>query len=330
MAPEAGARVPGRVFVRVRTSRPARGRRQSPSTKRALEGSAAKQGGLKSAAGKPRAASALRERPAARPKLAGPAAAEAPPGRRGLRPGRRPGGLATGVQTLVVEPDEADMRVDRFLVARFPQLAFTHIQRIVRKGELRIDGKRAQAERPAGRGPENAHPALKLDQPRPVSRSAGQGPGRPRIPEVDHALRGQGRPHHQQAHGARGAGRIGHQAARGRHPRGARGRRGAEAASRAPARQGHGRLPRHRQDALCRLDHGEILPLAHHAQDLLGARRRRAARAAGQGLDLSGQGRRRGRFPHARRPARRRGCEPRADLLCRRSIPRRRSSPGCR
>ena len=71
-------------------------------------------------------------------------------GRRAPRPGRQAQEvLATGVQTLVVEPDEADMRVDRFLVARFPQLAFTHIQRIVRKGELRIDGKRAQAERSA-------------------------------------------------------------------------------------------------------------------------------------------------------------------------------------
>src|SRR5690606_38006703 len=40
--------------------------------------------------------------------------------------------LVTGVQTLTVAPDEAGMRLDRFLVARFPQLAFTHIQRIVR------------------------------------------------------------------------------------------------------------------------------------------------------------------------------------------------------
>ena len=30
--------------------------------------------------------------------------------------------IATGVQTLVVTADEAGMRVDRFLVARFPQL----------------------------------------------------------------------------------------------------------------------------------------------------------------------------------------------------------------
>lgn len=80
--------------------------------------------------------------------------------------------LATGVQTLVVEPDEADMRVDRFLVARFPQLAFTHIQRIVRKGELRVDGKRAQPSDRLAAGQKVRIPPLKLDQPRPVSRSA--------------------------------------------------------------------------------------------------------------------------------------------------------------
>lgn len=79
--------------------------------------------------------------------------------------------LATGVQTLVVEPDEADMRVDRFLVARFPQLAFTHIQRIVRKGELRVDGKRAQPNDRLAAGQKVRIPPLKLDQPRPVSRS---------------------------------------------------------------------------------------------------------------------------------------------------------------
>ncbi|MBZ6079251.1 RluA family pseudouridine synthase [Microvirga puerhi] len=80
--------------------------------------------------------------------------------------------LATGVQTLVVEPDEADMRVDRFLVARFPQLAFTHIQRIVRKGELRVDGKRAQPNDRLEAGQKVRIPPLKLDQPKLVARSA--------------------------------------------------------------------------------------------------------------------------------------------------------------
>ncbi|MGO4573698.1 RluA family pseudouridine synthase [Microvirga sp. 2TAF3] len=82
--------------------------------------------------------------------------------------------LATGVQTLVVEPDEADMRIDRFLVARFPQLAFTHIQRIVRKGELRVDGKRAKPNERLVAGQKVRVPPLKLDQPRPVARSSAK------------------------------------------------------------------------------------------------------------------------------------------------------------
>ena len=82
--------------------------------------------------------------------------------------------LATGVQTLQVEPDEAEMRVDRFLVARFPQLAFTHIQRIVRKGELRIDGRRAKPNERLAAGQKIRIPPLKLDQPRPISRAPGK------------------------------------------------------------------------------------------------------------------------------------------------------------
>ena len=38
------------------------------------------------------------------------------------------------------------MRVDRFLEARFPGLSFSHIQRIVRKGELRVNGKRVETK----------------------------------------------------------------------------------------------------------------------------------------------------------------------------------------
>ncbi|HEY8383696.1 MAG TPA: RluA family pseudouridine synthase [Microvirga sp.] len=82
--------------------------------------------------------------------------------------------LATGVQTLEVTPDESGMRVDRFLVARFPQLAFTHIQRIIRKGELRIDGGRAKPESRLENGQKVRVPPLKLDQQRPVARSAAK------------------------------------------------------------------------------------------------------------------------------------------------------------
>src|SRR5262245_15202787 len=52
--------------------------------------------------------------------------------------------VSAGVQTVAVTSDEVGMRVDRFLEARFPGLSFSHIQRIIRKGELRVNGKRAQ------------------------------------------------------------------------------------------------------------------------------------------------------------------------------------------
>ncbi len=66
------------------------------------------------------------------------------------------------------------MRVDRFLVARFPQLAFTHVQRIVRKGELRIDGRRAKPNERLEPGNKVRVPPLRLDQPRPVKRAPGE------------------------------------------------------------------------------------------------------------------------------------------------------------
>lgn len=71
--------------------------------------------------------------------------------------------LATGVQQLVVTPDENEMRIDRFLEARFPQLSFSHIQRIVRKGELRVNGKRADSKDRLEEGQTVRIPPLKLE-----------------------------------------------------------------------------------------------------------------------------------------------------------------------
>jgi 23S rRNA pseudouridine955/2504/2580 synthase len=113
-----------------------------------------------------------RSRPAAAPRQDVPA--EAPRPTRAQAKAATQETLATGVQTLVVEPDEGGMRLDRFLVARFPQLAFTHIQRIVRKGELRIDGGRAKPNERLEAGQKVRVPPLKLEQPRPVARSAAK------------------------------------------------------------------------------------------------------------------------------------------------------------
>src|SRR5262249_809624 len=79
---------------------------------------------------------------------------------------------STGVQTAKVTADEAGMRVDRFVEARFPGLAFSHIQRIIRKGELRVNGKRAQPKQRLEAGQAVRIPPLRLDQPRPSGRDA--------------------------------------------------------------------------------------------------------------------------------------------------------------
>ncbi|MGU9980392.1 RluA family pseudouridine synthase [Phreatobacter sp. HK31-P] len=82
--------------------------------------------------------------------------------------------LQTGVQTLTVTEDENDMRVDRFLAARFPQLSFSYIQRIVRKGELRVNGRRVETKDRLEAGQAVRVPPLKLDQVRPMSAKVGE------------------------------------------------------------------------------------------------------------------------------------------------------------
>jgi 23S rRNA pseudouridine955/2504/2580 synthase len=71
------------------------------------------------------------------------------------------------VQTVAVSADEAGMRLDRFLEARFPRLSFSHIQRVIRKGEVRVNGKRAQPKARLEAGQSVRIPPLRLDQPTP-------------------------------------------------------------------------------------------------------------------------------------------------------------------
>ena len=74
---------------------------------------------------------------------------------------------AVGVQTVIVSADENGMRVDRFLEAKFPGLSFSHIQRVVRKGELRVNGKRADSKDRLEAGQKVRIPPLKVEAPPP-------------------------------------------------------------------------------------------------------------------------------------------------------------------
>jgi 23S rRNA pseudouridine955/2504/2580 synthase len=97
--------------------------------------------------------------PAARPKAGAPGDTIAP---------------RAGVQTLHVTGDEAGMRVDRFMEAHFPGLSFSHIQRIVRKGELRVEGRRVETKDRLEVGQKVRVPPLALDPPRKPEGVAGE------------------------------------------------------------------------------------------------------------------------------------------------------------
>src|SRR4249919_1485256 len=74
---------------------------------------------------------------------------------------------AAKVQTVSVTGDENGMRVDRFFEARFPGLSFSHIQRIIRKGEVRVNGKRTQPKARLEAGQAVRIPPLKIAPPPP-------------------------------------------------------------------------------------------------------------------------------------------------------------------
>ncbi|MDA4843827.1 RluA family pseudouridine synthase [Hoeflea poritis] len=50
----------------------------------------------------------------------------------------------TGVEQRRVDPDESGMRLDRWFKAHFPGLGFGKLQKLLRSGQIRVDGSRAK------------------------------------------------------------------------------------------------------------------------------------------------------------------------------------------
>jgi 23S rRNA pseudouridine955/2504/2580 synthase len=72
--------------------------------------------------------------------------------------------------------DEAGMRLDRWLHRRFPEVANSHLMRIVRKGEVRVSGKRADISTRLATGESVRVPPLKITpQERAVVKRADLG-----------------------------------------------------------------------------------------------------------------------------------------------------------
>lgn len=51
-----------------------------------------------------------------------------------------------GVEQITVEAGEAGMRLDRWFKTHFPGLGFGHLQKLLRSGQVRVDGGRAKAD----------------------------------------------------------------------------------------------------------------------------------------------------------------------------------------
>ncbi len=67
------------------------------------------------------------------------------------------------VQTLLVTPDEDGMRLDRWFKRRIPSLSLSHLNKIVRTGQVRVDGARAKTATRLAPGQSVRVPPLDLD-----------------------------------------------------------------------------------------------------------------------------------------------------------------------
>ena len=69
------------------------------------------------------------------------------------------------VQTFQVSEDEEGMRLDRWFKRRIPTLSLSHLNKIVRTGEVRVDGARVKTATRLAQGQSVRVPPLKLDAP---------------------------------------------------------------------------------------------------------------------------------------------------------------------
>jgi len=79
-----------------------------------------------------------------------------------------------GVETLAVAEDEAGMRLDRWFRRRYPAVPQSHLNKSVRKGEIRVEGKRVEISTRLEAGQKVRVPPLDLPPPKaaPVANPA--------------------------------------------------------------------------------------------------------------------------------------------------------------
>ena len=82
----------------------------------------------------------------------------------------------SGVQTRTVKPDETGMRLDRWFKTHFPAVRHGELEKLLRKGQVRVAGGRVKANRRLESGEEIRIPPLADNAaPAPVRRKASPG-----------------------------------------------------------------------------------------------------------------------------------------------------------
>ncbi len=88
----------------------------------------------------------------------------------------------SGVETVTIAADEAGQRLDRWLRRRHPQLSQGRIEKMCRKGELRVNGGRIKASARLETGQQVRLPPLPVADAAPAVRAA------PRVSDADAAM----------------------------------------------------------------------------------------------------------------------------------------------
>ena len=91
----------------------------------------------------------------------------------------------SGVETVTVRPEDGTARLDRWFKRHYPRLSHGHLEKLLRTGQIRVDGKRARAGDPVMPGQAIRVPPL---PDRPTTPLAMKAAAKPRARPQDVAL----------------------------------------------------------------------------------------------------------------------------------------------
>ena len=87
--------------------------------------------------------------------------------------------MSGGVQTLTVAPEDAEIRLDRWFKRHFPELGHGRLEKLLRTGQIRLDGRRAGAGDRVAAGQSVRVPPLPAAAPRATPDKAAKAAARP-------------------------------------------------------------------------------------------------------------------------------------------------------